>query len=74
MPKNIATYGCVCLGGNLTKQNSRRLGKIIKKGGGTVKRKQDSFEILYNKTSGKNTERLTSRRHKPTQGGIQQQT
>ena len=38
---------------NLTKQDKSRLEKIIKKGGGIVGRKQDSFDILYKKQEAK---------------------
>ena len=42
------TYGCVCWGGKLSKQDKSRLEKI-KKGGGILGRKQDSFDTLYKK-------------------------
>ena len=42
------TYGCVCWGGKLSKQDKSRLEKI-KKGGGILGRKQDSFDTLYEK-------------------------
>ena len=49
---SILTYGYVCWGGNLTNQDKIRLEKIIKKGGGIVGRKQDSFDTLYEKRVG----------------------
>ena len=62
-------------GGNLTKEDKSRLEKIMKKGGGIVGRKRDSFDTLYEKRVEKTNhkkhpptpERHTARRHDPTQ-------
>ena len=46
---SVLTFGAVCWGGNITKQDKDRIEKIIKKAGNVVGRRQETFDTLYNR-------------------------
>ena len=46
---SIIVYGSVCLGGNISKFDRRRLEKIVKKAGHVVGKPLDGFKTLYEK-------------------------
>jgi hypothetical protein len=54
---SVLTYACVCWWGNLSKQDSDRLEKIVKKAGSVVGKKQETIESVCQRRL---TERLTS--------------
>ena len=46
---SFITFGSVCWGGNISKLDRGRLGKIVKKAGHVVGKLLDSFKTLYEK-------------------------
>ena len=44
---SVLTYGCVCWGGNVSKQDRDRLDKIIKKVESVVDKRLDRFDTYY---------------------------
>ena len=51
---SIMTFVLICWGGNITKQDRKRLDKQIKKAGTMVGRQQDDLETLYRRLVTKN--------------------
>ena len=46
---SVLTFGAVCWGGNVTKQDKDRFEKLIRKAGGVVGKKQDTFSDMYDR-------------------------
>ena len=44
---SILTYGCVCWGGNASKQDRDRMEKTIRKAGRVIGRQHETFESVY---------------------------
>ena len=44
---SVLTHGCVCWGGNASKQDGNRLEKIIRKAGGVIDRQRETFDSVY---------------------------
>ena len=57
---SVLTYGCVCWGGNVSKQDRDRLNKIIKKAESIVGKRQNRFDTYY---LGRLTNKLTDILH-----------
>ena len=43
---SVRTFGCVCWGGNASKQDRDRLKKTIRKAGGVIDRQQEIFDSV----------------------------
>ena len=59
----MLTYGCVCWGGKVSKQDRDKLDKIIKKAESVVGKRQDRFDTYY---QGRLTNKLTDILHDDT--------
>ena len=53
---SVLSFGLTCWGGNLTKRDTGRLNKVIRKAGGIIGRTQDDLDTLYDRRT---TKKLT---------------
>ena len=60
---SVLTFGCVCWGGNISKQDRDTLDKIIKKAESVVGKRQDRFDTYH---QGRLTNKLTDILHDDT--------
>ena len=60
---SLLTYGCVCWGGNVSKQDRDKLDKIIRKAESVVGKRQNRFDTYY---QGRLTNKLTTILHDDT--------